>query len=73
MDHEAGEWFETTAWRDRQPLSAVKGHEWKDPYHPARALMEVSRELAALLAGTGPRRPINFLALPGSDSRAQVP
>jgi mannose/cellobiose epimerase-like protein (N-acyl-D-glucosamine 2-epimerase family) len=73
MDHEAGEWFETTAWRDGQALSAVKGHEWKDPYHTARALMEVSRELVALLAGTGPRRPVNFLALPGSDSHAQVP
>lgn len=64
MDHEAGDWFESTAWRDGRPLGTVKAHEWKDPYHNARALMEVSRELAALLAGTSPRRPANLLGQP---------
>lgn len=50
IDHEGGDWFEVTAWRDGRPLSLVKGHEWKDPYHGARALMEVSRGLGALLS-----------------------
>jgi len=32
-----------------KPLTLVKGHEWKEPYHGARALMEVSRRLSALI------------------------
>jgi mannose/cellobiose epimerase-like protein (N-acyl-D-glucosamine 2-epimerase family) len=48
IDHEQGDWFETTDWRSGRPLSFVKGHDWKEPYHGARALMEVSRRLALL-------------------------
>jgi mannobiose 2-epimerase len=53
IDHEGGDWFEATSGRDGRPLSLVKGHEWKDPYHGARALMEVSRGLSALLSPVG--------------------
>jgi mannobiose 2-epimerase len=49
IDHEGGDWVETAA-RDGRPLSLVKGHAWKDPYHGARALMEVSRGLGAHLS-----------------------
>jgi mannose/cellobiose epimerase-like protein (N-acyl-D-glucosamine 2-epimerase family) len=51
IDHEAGDWFESTTWREGTPLRLIKGHDWKDPYHNARALMEVSRRLRALGIG----------------------
>ncbi|HYM70037.1 MAG TPA: AGE family epimerase/isomerase [bacterium] len=47
-DHDGGDWYEATAWRDGRPLRLDKGHAWKDPYHNARALMEVSRQIRAL-------------------------
>jgi mannose 2-epimerase len=53
MDHACGEWFEATAWRDGRPLGTTKAHEWKDPYHEARALMEVSTRLADLVSPRG--------------------
>jgi mannobiose 2-epimerase len=49
IDHECGDWFDSTDWRTGKPLTLVKGHEWKEPYHGARALMEVSRRLSALI------------------------
>jgi mannobiose 2-epimerase len=49
LDHECGDWFESTAWRDGRPLTSLKGHEWKASYHGARAFMEVSRRLSQLL------------------------
>jgi cellobiose epimerase len=54
IDHAGGDWFEATSWRDGRPLSFVKGDEWKEPYHGARALMEVSRALSSILTGSGP-------------------
>ena len=46
-DHDGGDWFETTTW-DGRPLILSKGHEWKCPYHSARALMRVSEALRAM-------------------------
>ena len=48
IDHEQGDWFEATDWKSGRPLSFVKGHEWKEPYHGTRALMEISRRLSLL-------------------------
>jgi mannose/cellobiose epimerase-like protein (N-acyl-D-glucosamine 2-epimerase family) len=45
IDHQGGDWFGATAWRDGRPLCLDKGDNWKDSYHGARALMEVSRRL----------------------------
>jgi mannobiose 2-epimerase len=73
MDHDAGEWFEATAWRDGRPLGGVKAHEWKDPYHNARALMEVARGLEGLEAGVPPRRPLNRLGRGAPDRVAAGP
>jgi mannose/cellobiose epimerase-like protein (N-acyl-D-glucosamine 2-epimerase family) len=49
LDHDQGDWFATTDWRHGRPLTDIKGHDWKEPYHGARALMEVSRRLGLLL------------------------
>jgi len=46
-DHDGGDWYEATTW-DGRPLRLEKGHDWKDPYHNARALMEASLRLGAL-------------------------
>lgn len=55
-DHDGGDWYEATAW-DGRPLRLEKGHDWKDPYHNARALMETSRRLRALGMESGWRGP----------------
>jgi mannobiose 2-epimerase len=52
-DHMVGDWFEAVPWRGGAPLNLTKAHEWKDPYHNARALMEVARGLAAILGENG--------------------
>jgi mannobiose 2-epimerase len=49
LDHDQGDWFEMTDWRHGRPLTEIKGHDWKEPYHGARALMEVSTRVARLL------------------------
>ena len=46
LDHQDGDWFEATDWRTGQPLTFRKGDDWKEPYHGARALMEVSQRLS---------------------------
>jgi mannose/cellobiose epimerase-like protein (N-acyl-D-glucosamine 2-epimerase family) len=46
-DHDGGDWFEATTW-DGRPLILSKGHEWKCPYHSARALIRVSEALRAM-------------------------
>jgi mannose/cellobiose epimerase-like protein (N-acyl-D-glucosamine 2-epimerase family) len=46
-DHDGGDWFEATTW-DGRPLIWNKGHEWKCPYHSARALIRVSEALRAM-------------------------
>ncbi len=48
MDHDGGDWFAATTWREGRPLGSNKGHAWKDPYHNARALMKASQGLRAL-------------------------
>jgi mannobiose 2-epimerase len=48
-DPEGGDWFETVSWRGR-PLTLVKGHASKEPYHHGRALMRTARALRALAA-----------------------
>jgi mannobiose 2-epimerase len=48
-DREGGDWFEAVSWRGR-PLTLVKGHAWKEPYHHGRALMRTARALGALAA-----------------------
>jgi mannose/cellobiose epimerase-like protein (N-acyl-D-glucosamine 2-epimerase family) len=48
LDHEQGDWFEMTDWHNGRSLSDIKGDDWKEPYHGARALMEVSRRLGTL-------------------------
>jgi mannose/cellobiose epimerase-like protein (N-acyl-D-glucosamine 2-epimerase family) len=57
IDHQNGDWFESTDWRTGHPLTLIKGHEWKEPYHGARALMEVSRRLSVLGGDSSPRAP----------------
>jgi mannobiose 2-epimerase len=47
LDPEDGDWFETPASPAGRPLSFVS-HDWNEPYHGARALMEVSQRLSAL-------------------------
>jgi mannobiose 2-epimerase len=44
-----GDWFESVSWRGR-PLTLVKGHDSKEPYHHGRALMRTARVLGALAA-----------------------
>jgi mannobiose 2-epimerase len=44
VDHEHGEWFELLD-EDGRVRSAVKASPWKDPYHQARACIEVARRL----------------------------
>jgi mannose/cellobiose epimerase-like protein (N-acyl-D-glucosamine 2-epimerase family) len=48
VDHQDGDWFAATTWREGRPLRLDKGDDWKCSYHGARALMEVSRRLRAL-------------------------
>jgi mannobiose 2-epimerase len=48
-DPVGGDWFETVSWRGR-PLTMVKGHDWKEPYHHGRALMRAAIALGRLAA-----------------------
>jgi mannose/cellobiose epimerase-like protein (N-acyl-D-glucosamine 2-epimerase family) len=50
IDPESGDWCGTTASRVGRPLSFVS-HDRNEPYHGARALMEVSRRLSAVRGG----------------------
>jgi mannobiose 2-epimerase len=47
VDSRHGGWHETI-WADNRPILAPKGHNWKDPYHSGRALMNASRVLYRL-------------------------
>jgi mannobiose 2-epimerase len=58
LDHEQGDWFEMTDWHYGRPLTDIKGDDWKEPYHGARALMEVSRRLSTLLRQFDRQRPL---------------
>jgi mannose/cellobiose epimerase-like protein (N-acyl-D-glucosamine 2-epimerase family) len=49
LDHDQGDWFEMTDWRHGRPLTDIKGDDWKESYHGARAMMEVSSRLGKLL------------------------
>ena len=57
FDHQDGEWFESTDWQTGRPLTLIKGHEWKEPYHGARALMEVSQRLSKMIREPVRQRP----------------
>lgn len=50
IDHREGDWFESTHWQTGSPLTLKKGDDWKEPYHGARALMEVSQRLPKVLS-----------------------
>jgi mannose 2-epimerase len=58
IDHDLGDWFEMTDWRHGRPLTDIKGDDWKEPYHGARALMEVSRRLGTLLRQSDRQPPL---------------
>ncbi len=52
VDSTHGGWHDTI-WLDDRPLPGPKSHDWKDPYHTGRALLNVSAGLWRL-TGTAP-------------------
>jgi mannobiose 2-epimerase len=56
IDPKHGGWHEAV-WADNRPIIGRKGHNWKDPYHSGRALMNISKTLHRLANESGAADP----------------